>query len=438
MGKFDIFNFLSEDEKFVSKNMALDNSNLLKKYGVDSVGQIADVFTGADYLRVQDPLKLQNWNPELRDSNTLQQIRIFRIEAENLGLSDGSKYVDIVMNFGKNNGIKFGDIGEQRLDVEGKEASWRTAEDFQEWLENELIEKSGLKDIVPGQEIVKSLEPKTLEELLVRASADKGLAIKGKAAINKVNKNRTLGEKSVETEMEEKQTEEDTPDKIAARAGMSLSALEKFCEENNVPINAVKGAARTENTRMLEERTGKELGGEGSTVIALRVNDEGLSSHLALIADDGKTLSYRDIKEKGVEEDLLDRVVPSQSGSNTVENINETLQDPSHESYSDEKCKQILKETREEIMSILDNDGLDRLEKAKQIEELSVNAYVQVYRTSDQTTNQEIVDFALDRANDAVARTDKVAVQEGVKDALGLDDENDELEAFEVPGKRTH
>lgn len=441
MGKFkftDLLNSMSDAEKNTSKEYALNNSNLLKKYGVEFSGQIVDVFNGADYLKIQDPTKIENWNPELGDSKTLQQLRILRIEPENLNLSDGAKYVDIVMNFSKTNNIKFGDIGEQRLDVEGKEASWKYAPEFEKWLEEELIDKSGLKDVVDAKEIIAALKPKKIEELLMRACKDRGLAVKGKEAVNKVNKNRAFGEKSVETEMEEKEVEEDTPDKIAARAGMSLSALEKFCEENNVPINAVKGAARTENTRMLEERTGKELGAEGATVIALRVNDEGLNSHLALIADDGKTLSYRDIKEKGVEEDLLDRVVPSQSGSNTVENINETLQDPSFESRSDEECKKILRETREKIIAVAENDELDPVTKAKQIEELAVNAYVQVYMNSDQTTNQEIVDFALDRANDAVARTDRVIVQEGVKDALGIDKENDEPEAFEVPGKRTH
>ena len=441
MGKFkftDLLNSMSDAEKNTSKEYALNNSNLLKKYGVEFSGQIVDVFNGADYLKIQDPTKIENWNPELGDSKTLQQLRILRIEPENLNLSDGAKYVDIVMNFSKTNNIKFGDIGEQRLDVEGKEASWKYAPEFEKWLEEELIDKSGLKDVVDAKEIIATLKPKKIEELLMRACKDRGLAVKGKEAVNKVNKNRAFGEKSVETEMEEKEVEEDTPDKIADRAGMSLSALEKFCEENNVPINAVKGAARTENTRMLEERTGKELGAEGATVIALRVNDEGLNSHLALIADDGKTLSYRDIKEKGVEEDLLDRVVPSQSGSNTVENINETLQDPSFESRSDEECKKILRETREKIIAVAENDELDPVTKAKQIEELAVNAYVQVYMNSDQTTNQEIVDFALDRANDAVARTDRVIVQEGVKDALGIDKENDEPEAFEVPGKRTH
>lgn len=458
------------------KTKAYEASNDLARIGgirnIADISKIKDIYKASDYAFMKDPLKYQNLDMKVNSTDKADGLVVCVVIV-------GGREMDFMINLSETNGLNKGDILRIDLDKEGKENQTIFSDDFLE----HTSEKSGsLGKAVDAETILAGLGINNYEDIVREVNKRAGFKVDQKKAVEGINKNRGIGGNDVRDEVSEKINEagaieeedkEFSLEEAAAQAGVSVDAIQKFCEKNG--IDKITGISFTNDSEKLSQKLDYDLPQTENLIMVRASGINGKANSAFVIDQNGETLFEPGDTPNG-ESFLLD-VVREGSNGEEIEDVakaaEETNQVKIGESASgvsvqtseiegenlSDRARIQLEQEIEELMEKLDNeikiieDGPGtRLEKAKMVEERCINAHVEGLHLQDKygVDLPGLTDKTLDRANEAVEETEREEVKNAVgtvgKAAIGavaaatgikmFDDE--EPDAFEVPGKRTH
>lgn len=223
----------------------------------------------------------------------------------------------IVENQGKSMCISF--PGE-----DGNKRSFVLTDTFKNKL-NEKVPRN-LESLIGKEAFEREFEPRSLDEYADKTMKDELIPKSKEDSIERagleVDKEKTP-EEQIDEEKEGKSIDE-----IAAEAGTTVDALQKFCDDNGIDINTILSAKKVENTEELSQSLGYELSGQSSVIAIETKNQEGGTKDNSFLAtDEGQTLlndrAYDDKLQELVPMDRADENVKDVEDSISITEINE-------------------------------------------------------------------------------------------------------------------
>lgn len=273
---------------------------------------------------------------------------------------------------------------------------------------------------------------------------------------------------------EEISKEEQRLTAIAESAGMSLDELKKFCLENKLTSDAIKGVAVVNDPAQLSPfLDGMELGNESGKVVVIKTEENGMQTRARVASQSGKTLV-----DNPKYDDRMASLVKESGETQTVENVeehtnevdtdrevqyvdengvqrNEVVEGSAAEAAIFEERFAKLKDEYKEKLNAINSQEMEPEDRTQAIENLACEFYANTCQIEREcgVNAISITKEALAEAEYRVEENQKTQVVEGTKDALkfaagvGLGvmtaavdmfEEYDEMGKPIVPGKRTH
>lgn len=244
-----------------------------------------------------------------------------------------------------------------------------------------------------------------------------------------------------ENELSDKQTPEETQQKIteledeltqeelrlqliAESAGMSVEDLKKVCQENNIPINAIKGAAEiTDVTGMEEQLGGVELNYSGASVSAIRFETNNMQQRAIITSTTGETLLDDPEYDDRIVPMVPENEFPTTPVTDAKERARKTPEFQNEAEYSDadgtrkttpvqgtkadtqvfeNKLRDIMDEYKKAIQEIDNNKSLSGEARAKAKQDIAANTYASVCQLEKETgvKAQSLADEILGESRD--------------------------------------
>jgi hypothetical protein len=240
---------------------------------------------------------------------------------------------------------------------------------------------------------------------------------------------------------EEISKEEERLTAIAESAGMSLDELKKFCLENKLTSNAIKGVAVVNDPAQLTPfLDGMDLGNDAGKVVVIKTEENGMQTRARVASQAGKTLvdnpKYDErmaslVKETGETQEVnnveehttevdLGRKVQFKDVDCTTRN--EFVEGNEVNAKLFEERFAQLKDTYKKELDAINAQDLEPEVRSQKIEDLACEFYgntCQIERecgVSASVLTQE----ALGEANYRVQENEKTQIKEGIKDAAGF------------------
>ena len=246
---------------------------------------------------------------------------------------------------------------------------------------------------------------------------------------------------SAEQIQEEISKEEERLTAIAESAGMSLDELKKFCLENKLTSNAIKGVAVVNDPAQLPPfLDGMDLGNETGKVVVVKTEENGMQTRARVASQSGKTLvdnpKYDErmaslVKETGETQEVnnveeytdevdLDRNVKFTEVDGTTRN--EFVEgNEANVRLFEERFAQLKADYKKELENI-NSQNLEPEERTQKIEDLACEFYgntCQIERECGVSASV-LTKEALGEANYRVEENEKTHIKEGIKDAAGF------------------
>ena len=235
--------------------------------------------------------------------------------------------------------------------------------------------------------------------------------------------------------------EEERLTAIAESAGMSLDELKKFCIENKLTSDAIKGVAVVNDPAQLTPfLDGMDLGNESGKVVVVKTEENGMQTRARVASQSGKTLvdnpKYDErmaslVKETGETQEVnnveeytdevdLDRKVQFTEVDGTTRN--EFVEgNEANARLFEERFAQLKADYKKELENI-NSQNLEPEEKTQKIEDLACEFYgdtCQIERECGVSASV-LTKEALGEANYRVEENEKTHIKEGIKDAAGF------------------
>lgn len=332
------------------------------------------------------------------------------------------------------------------------------------WFTQKGIEKmksgnpSNLEEIVTPEQLERYDEiiaPKKMElsEYGDRVADDELVPSHGKVleTLSEITGN----ERDIEAELAAEQTPEDRNRKkeeigneltqeelrlqlIAESAGMSIEDLKKVCKENNIPVNAIKGAKEITDVTGMEEQLGVELSNGGASVSAIRFETNNMQQRAIITSAAGETLLDNTEYDDRIIPMVPENEFPTTPITDVEERASVTTEFQNTAEYStpdgtrrttpvqgakadaqdfEDKLREIMAEYKKAIQEIDNNQSLSGVNKSKAKEDIAANTYARVCQLERETgvRAQSVVDELLVEANEAADRTVGEEVREVIK-----------------------
>lgn len=428
---------LKESLKTKAYEASNDLSRIAGIRSIADISKIQEIYKASDYAFMKDPLKYQNLDMKVNSTDKADGLVVCVVIV-------GGREMDFMINLSETNGLNKGDILRIDLDKEGKENQTIFSDDF---LEHTSDKAGSLGKAVDAETILAGLGINNYEDIVREVNKRAGFQVDQKKAVEGINKNRGIGGNDVRDEVSEKINEEgkvEEEDKefsleeAAAQAGVSVDAIQKFCEKNG--IDKITGISFTNDSEKLSQKLDYDLPQTENLIMVRASGINGKANSAFVIDQEGETLFEPGDTPNG-ESFLLD-VVREGSNGEEVEDVAKAAEETNKikigesasgisvetseiegENLSDQSRIQLEKDI-EQLMEKLDNeiqiieDGPGtKLEKAKMVEERCINAHVDGLQLQDKYGVElpGLTDKTIDRANAAVG----AAEQEEVKAAVG-------------------
>lgn len=418
MADGSVFNGLGMGMKaFIAAEVAF-NSNFGEMSRKNGAADTKNIMTLSDYMKKENPDKLKNWNPELRDNNKLMTTYVVPMTMPN------GERIDIVVN------AKGHDIAQIYINEDPKNRFHLddSVKDKIRMMTEGAIDKNAAYE--------REFIPKNLDELAEKISKDE--------LIPKTQEDVKKREQQADAKgfAEQEEEEEKTVEEVAKDLGLPPTAVEKFCEDNSIDQNNIKGSNIIQNTSKLQRQLGTKLETPiGANVIALRVNGVEGNTKLAIVGLDGSTLDFNE-EHTGErdEEQLLSEICPEGAngtiGQETDEQIKDEIeveQDEGKVEYEADvnregniqyfqdrfnKIKEVIKSAKEGI----ENDSsLSSAEKARMLADIEIDEYVQLEQLQNETGIQipELSDKERGEAQAAENEAEVEELKDGIKGVAG-------------------
>ena len=423
------------------KTKAYEASNDLARIGgirnIADISKIKEIYRASDYAFMKDPLKFQNLDMKVNSTDKADGLVVCVVIV-------GGREMDFMINLSETNGLNKGDILRIDLDKEGKENQTIFSDDF---LEHTSEKAGSLGKAVDAETILAGLGIKNYEDIVREVNKRAGFDVDQKKAVEGINKNRGFGGNDVRDEVSEKINEagaleeedrEFSLEEAAAQAGVSLDAIQKFCEKNG--IDKITGISFTTDGEKLSQKLDYNLPQTENLIMIRASGINGKANSAFVIDQEGETLFepgdtpngesfLLDVVKEGANGEEVEDVTKAAEETNKVK-IGQTMGGVSvqtseikGENISD-KARIELEQDIEKLMEKLDNqikiieDGPGtNLDKARLIEERCVDAHLEGMQLQDKYGIElpGLTDKTLAIANAAVEETEK----EEIKDAVG-------------------
>ena len=256
--------------KEMLKTKAYEASNDLSRIGgirsIADISKIQDIYKASDYAFMKDPLKYQNLDMKVNSTDKADGLVVCVVIV-------GGREMDFMINLSETNGLNKGDILRIDLDKEGKENQTIFSDDF---LEHTSKKAGSLGKAVDAETILAGLGINNYEDIVREVNKKAGFEVDQKKAVEGINKNRGIGGTDVKEEVSDKINEEGkvgeedrefSIEEAAAQAGVSVDAIQKFCEKNG--IDKITGISFTKDSEKLSQKLGSNLP-QAENVIMLR------------------------------------------------------------------------------------------------------------------------------------------------------------------------
>lgn len=422
------------------KTKAYEASNDLKRIaGINSIAdinKIKDIYKASDYAFMKDPLKYQNLDMKVNSTDKADGLVVCVVMV-------GGREMDFMINLSETNGLNKGDILRIDLDKEGKENQTIWSDNF---LEHTSDKSGSLGRAVDAKTILAGLGINNYEDIVREVNKRDGFQIDQKKAAEGINRNRGLvgtdvREKVAEKGMEDgtitQEDEEFNIEEAAAKAGVSIDAIQAFCEKNG--INKITGISVTNDVENLSKKLDYELPKTENSIMLRASGINGKSDSAFVIDENGETL-YEPGKTPDGEKFLLDVVKEGSSGEE-IEDVNKAAEETNQvkigESVSgisietseingknvsdnvriqlEQDIEHLMEKLNSEIETIEDGPGT-QLEKVRMIEERCISAHLEGQHLQEKygVDLPGLTDKTLERANAAVAETEKEEIKDGV------------------------
>lgn len=403
---------------FVAAEVAF-NSNFGEMSIRNGAADTLNIMTLADYMKKENPDKLKNWNPELRDDNKLMKTYVVPMvfpNGERIDIivnSKGQDIAQIYVNEDPKNRFHLDDSVKAKISMMTEGAIEKNANYEREFVPKNLEE---LAEKISKNELI----PKTQEEVKERKqNADK---------------------KAFEQEQED---DEKSVEEVAKELGVPPTAVEKFCEDQGISPSNIKGSNIIQNTTKLQRQLGTKLDAQiGASVIALRVNGVDSDTKLAIVGLDGTTLDFNETHSgERDEEMLLSEICPEGANGSIEQETNDAIkdqielkQDNGNEveyeadinregniQYFQErfnKIKDIMQTAKAQIES---DSSLSSSDKARMLADLEADEYVQLEHLQAETGIQipELSSKELSEAQSAETRAEAEETKDVIKGVAG-------------------
>lgn len=362
---------------FVAAEVAF-NSNFGEMSRRNGTAITKDITTLADYMKKENPDKLKNWNPELRDNDRLMKTFVVPMvfpNGERIDIivnSKGNDIAQIYVNEDPKNRFHLDDSVKAKIALMTEGAISKNANYEREFVPRNLDE---LAEKISKDELI----PKTSEEVKEReAKADK---------------------RAFEQEEKENENDEDekTVEEVAQELGAPPSAIEKFCEDQGIKPGSIKGSNFIQNSSKLQRQLGNKINVPvGAPVLALRVSGIDNDTKLAIVGVDGETLDFNEAHSGERDEDrLLSELCPEGSNGKLNEEpeiddsvtVKENGVEQEYEADLSEQAKKELFEERvakikatvESARAEIENDSsLSKSEMARLLADLEASEYAEL------------------------------------------------------------
>lgn len=428
--------------KEILKTKAFEASNDLSRIaGIKSIAdinKIVDIYKASDYAFMKDPLKYQNLDMKVNSTDKADGLVVCKVYV-------GGREMDFMINLSDTNGLNKGDILRIDLDKEGKENQTIWSDAFLE----HTSEKSGsLGKVVDAETILAGLGINNYEDIVREVNKKAGFQVDQKKAVEGINKNRGIGGEDVGKEVNEKINEEghtEEEDKefsieeAAAQAGVSVDAIQKFCEKNG--IDKITGINFTKDSEKLSQKIGYDLPQSENVIMIRAAGINGKANSAFVIDQNGETLFepgdtpngesfLLDVVKEGANGEEVEDVTKAAEETNKIkigespDGVSVETSEIEGENLSDnlkiqleEEIEKLMEKLNKEMEIIREGPG-DDLEKAKMVEERCVNTHVEGQHLQDKYGVElpGLTDKTREFANEAVSETEK----EEVKDVVGV------------------
>lgn len=428
--------------KEILKTKAYEASNDLSRIGgirsIADISKIQDIYKASDYAFMKDPLKYQNLDMKVNSTDKADGLVVCVVIV-------GGREMDFMINLSETNGLNKGDILRIDLDKEGKENQTIFSDEF---LEHTSKKAGSLGKAVDAETILAGLGINNYEDIVREVNKKAGFEVDQKKAVEGINKNRGIGGTDVKEEVSDKINEEGkveeedrefSIEEAAAQSGVSVDAIQKFCEKNG--IDKITGISFTKDSEKLSQKLGSNLPQAENVIMLRAAGINGKTDSAFVIDQNGETLfepgdtpngesflldvvkegsNGEEIEDvaKAAEETNQVKIGESKSGISvqTSEINGENLSDRARIELEDE-IEALMEKLEREISIINDGPGTD-LEKAKLIEERCINTHVAGQKLQDKygIDLPGLTDKTLGQANEAVKNTEV----EEVKNAVGV------------------
>lgn len=428
--KYNILDSMAGDKglKENLKTKAYETSNDLKRIGginsIAEISKIEEIYKATDFALMKDPFKYQNLDMKVNPTKESEDLVICIVKTE------AGTEMAFMINLSETNGLNKGDILRIDLDKEGKENQTTWSDDFEEHLERSL------GNTVSAKAILEELKLNNYEDIIREVNKKDGFQMDKKEVVKGINEKNGVTKKSENREKEE--DEEINIEEAAAQAGVSVDAIQKFCEKNG--IAHITGISFTSDTQNLSEKLDYELPETENLIMVRASGINGKANSAFVIDQEGETLFKPGDTPNG-ENFLLDVVKEGASG-NEIEDVTEAAEETNKvkigESSSgisvetseiegknisdnlrfelEEEIKQLMEKLDNEI-DVISHGAESPLEKAKLIEQACLATHTEGMRIQEKynVVLPGLTEKTTEIANAAVAETEK----EEIKEVLG-------------------
>lgn len=405
---------------FIAAEVAF-NSNFGEMSRKNGAADTQNIMTLSDYMKKENPDKLKNWNPELRDDNKLMTTYVVPMTMPN------GERIDIVVN------SKGHDIAQIYINEDPKNRFHLddSVKDKIRMMTEGAIDKNKAYE--------REFIPKNLDELAEKISKDE---LVPKTQEDVKERKQKADSRAVEKEQSSEE-EEKTVEEVAKELGVPPTAIESFCKDNNINQNRIKGSNIIQNTSKLQRQLGTKLDAPiGASVIALRVDGVDGKNKLAVVGLDGATLDFNETHSGERDEDeLLADICPEGANGTIEQETDENIKDEieleqdngdkieyeanvnkeGNIEYFQErfnKIKDAMKSAKEQV----ENDtSLNKADKARMLADLEADEYVQLEQLQKETGIQipELSSKELEEAQNAENKAEMEETKELIKGVTG-------------------